>query len=261
MSENSNENWGWVVPTVCWILSAYFFTLFHVSSGFPPIDLAKNSSWALLLLSLTLFLVPIAKRIKLGKFFEFESKINEIKNDVNEFKVETRQTISMITSNINTISNLSNTINVNIPGREELEDAKEQVKEVHTSSTNEEIMEIKEQLVLEDEDRIMALARTKILIEQTLRKILGKRLVSPGLENRDLTFLSARSLFKQFASDNKSHGPLIKPLDYVLKVCNAALHGQRVSPNEAEEALNMGANLIAIFNDVAEGKFNNTANH
>jgi hypothetical protein len=254
MSENKKGNFDWVLPTVCWILSAYFFVIFHVSSGFPPTDLSKKSSLSLLLLSLFLFLLPFAKRIKLGKIFEFEREINEIKNNVNDFKNETRQNISLITSSINTISNLSNTVYVNIPGREELEDAKEKVKEVPTTSTDNEIKEIKEQLALEDEDTILALARTRILIEQTLRKILGKRLVSTGLENRDLTFLSARSLFQQFVKENKAHGPLRKPLDYVLKVCNAAIHGQRVSPSEAEEALDMGAKIIAILNDVTEGK-------
>ena len=251
MPEDNKKNFEWLLPAISWILAVYFFIMFHVASGFPPIDLTKKSSGVLLILSLFLFLLPFSKRIKLGKFFEFERQINEIKNNVHDFKDETRQTISMITSSINTISNLSNNVYVNIPGREELEDAKKKVKSVSTTSEDE-VTKIKEEFGLEDEDTIMALARTRIIIEQTLRKILGKRMVSTGIANKDLTFLSPRSLFRHFSETNKAFGPLRGPLDYVLKVCNAAIHGQRVSPNEAAEALDMGANIIADLQKEAE---------
>jgi uncharacterized protein YoxC len=40
-------------------------------------------------------LLPQAKKLKLGKLIEYEAKIDEVKKEVQEFKEETRQILSM----------------------------------------------------------------------------------------------------------------------------------------------------------------------
>ena len=104
MVDNQNRTSNNILFVVSWVLSIYFFIIFHIAASFPPADLSKNSSWSLLLLSIFFFLLPFAKRIKLGKVFEFEKDINELKNNIGDFKEEIRQSLTLVTSSINTIS-------------------------------------------------------------------------------------------------------------------------------------------------------------
>jgi len=105
--------------------------------------------------------------------------------------------------------------------------------------------------LLDEEETIMPLARTRILIEQLLRKILGKRLNVDDLNRKELRFLSARSLFYKFLELYPEKRELAEPFEYVIRVCNAAIHGQRVPPSDADIALDIGADIIAYLSDLA----------
>jgi hypothetical protein len=46
---------------------------------------------------------------------------------------------------------------------------------------------------------------------------------------------------------------LQKSFDYVLKICNAAIHGQHVDEGYAKEAIHMGLALVQEIKNVANG--------
>ncbi len=244
-----------IFKVVCWGLAGYFLYAFHSVAGFPPTIEVKASTWLYLFIGLFLFLVPYATKIRLGNILYFEREIKNVKKEVQDFKGEVRQSLSVISTSVNTISN-SNIVNVTVGSPEERAAAEKELDAVSDEDTAIEAVVIKQKLVLDDEDTTMPLARTRIQIEQLLRKILGKSISVTNISQRerDIKFMSSRRLFKEFSEDYPAYKNLEKSLDYVLKVCNAAIHGQRVSDGEAEEALDLGARIIAILSDIEQGR-------
>ena len=244
---------------VSWLISLYFFIVFHTSAGFPPKSPISSSSWVLLGMSGIFFVLPFVSRLRIGNAIEFERKVREVENQVKEFKEETRNSLALISNAVTTISNISNTFTVSLPGVAELTAAKEGVQAVEQhESISSDARRIKEELLfLDDESTILPLARVRIRIEQLLRQILQKRLKTSNLRDREIKFLSARRLFQRFLEEYPQYQSLAPAFDYVIRVCNAAVHGQKVPFDEAEEALNMGAEIIALLSKIAE-KPNNT---
>ena len=120
-----------VFPTICYLLAAYFLYAFCAVVGVPPSEPLDSTSGSYLALALFLFMLPEAKKLKLGQLFEYEAKVKEIRQEVREFKDETRSTLSAYTSLISAISNTMNqTINVHLPGQAAVEQAKQELKEV-----------------------------------------------------------------------------------------------------------------------------------
>lgn len=241
----------WVFCLISWCLAVYLFFIFHLNNGFPPKTPISSSDWAILGVSIILFLLPFSTRVQIGNAIEFERKINDVIESVTEFKNETRNTLSLIAATVTTISNISSTVNVSLPGLADLLAAREGIEEISTGKTHDDAQEVRQGLILDDESIIMPLARTRIQIEQLLRKILQKSLKVSNAGGKDIKFLSARSLFRQFLESFPDYKSLYKPFDYVIRVCNAAIHGQKVPKDEADEALNLGAEIIAVLSDFA----------
>jgi len=119
-----------VFPAICYLLAAYFLFASCQATGVPPSKPLDATSGSYLALALFMFMLPEAKRLKLGKLFEYEVKVEEIKEEVKQFKEETRSTLSAYTSLISAISNtVSQTINVNLPSQAEASQAKEDLDE------------------------------------------------------------------------------------------------------------------------------------
>lgn len=119
-----------VFPTICYLLAVYFLYAFCHVIGIPPNKAVDASSGSYLALALFLFMLPEAKKLKLGQLFEYEAKVREIKQDVREFKEETRSTLSAYTSLVSAISNtVSQTINVHLPGQEVVNQARQDLKQ------------------------------------------------------------------------------------------------------------------------------------
>ncbi|MCY1247536.1 hypothetical protein D9M72_608770 [compost metagenome] len=93
----------------------------------------------------------------------------------------------------------------------------------------------------------LMLAKVRMDIERLLRKIVGARLVvlSPG--SNPIKLASIRQLFQRFAEGNDSYEYLREPFSYVINVCNAAIHAQAVSAEQAGEALRLGAQIIEVL--------------
>ena len=233
-----------VLYAISWIFSAYF--LFSFLSKVDLTLPVPAIYYLFLIFGIALAFLPFMNKIKIGNLLELERQIKETKNEVKEFKEEVRQIMSIISTNVNTIGNLSNTINIQVPGRDELLEAKEGLNRSSDGSTLQKSEEIKNELFLEDEDTIMALARTRIRLEYLLRTILGK---STRIEEvpDNVKYLSFGQLYRRFLKEYPMHNDLESSFNYVGQICNAAIHAQKVSKNQALEALDLGAKLIAII--------------
>ena len=228
-------------------IAAYFFYVFHSIVGFPPEQELNSSSTTYLIVSIFFFLLPLAKKLKLGKLLEYEAKVNEIKSEVKEFKDETRQMLSMQNTLINTVSNtISQNINITLPGYGEIEEAKEELDSTIKDPTPKEELEseIENLLATEGSDLNFALAKLRINIEKELRRILIKRLDTDDPTKMKGKFMSVRSLFREFTKIFPQYSGMYSSFDYILKICNAAIHGQNISQGHAHEALQMGFKML-----------------
>lgn len=117
-----------VFPLICRLVAVFFMLLAIYGIGIPPSGDIGSAQLTLLVLSVVFFLVPVAKKISLGQFFTFEREIEKVKEDVAEFKAETRQFLNVYSNMITAISNtVSQTVNVHLPGQAEAQEAKEEL--------------------------------------------------------------------------------------------------------------------------------------
>ena len=228
-------------------IAAYFLYVFHSIVGFLPENELSTTSTTYLAISIFFFLLPLAKKLKLGKLLEYETKVTEIKKEVKEFKEETRSILSMQNTLINTVSNtISQNINITLPGHGEIEEAKEELDSTIKEPTSQQQLEaeIAEYLASEGSDLNFALAKLRIDIERELRRILIKRLDTEDPTKMKGKFLSIRSLFREFTQLYPQYTGMHSSFDYVLKICNAAVHGQKISQEYAHEAMQMGFKML-----------------
>ena len=240
----------WLSVVITIMISVYLLVLFHLS-----VDLANPYNiqpihYLVLLLGVLIPLVPFIQKLRIGKIIELERNIQQQKEEVRDFKNEIRQLISITSTNLNSISNLSNTTNLNFDSSDLLKQAKEQLSQATSQPTQQEIQDVKRELLLDNEDTIMALARTRIQLEHLLRQVLGKK-TRYGIKSlNDVKYLSASRLYKMFLEDYSNYQYLENSFEYVLRICNAAIHGQHVPLKQAQEALEIGAMLISTINDL-----------
>jgi hypothetical protein len=241
-------NWG--LPALSWLISLYFLSGISTHLGFPPT--IKITTGHLVYISLWLFFLflPFFKRIKIGKILELEREVEKTKNDIKEFKEEVRTNLSLISTNVNTIGNMSNQITVNYPAIADIEKLKQQLDKNTIYKSMDEVNDIKDELVLDGDDTIMALARTRIKIESLLRKILSKRIITSSFNDKPIKYMSLQKLFSLFLDRNEDYIHLQEPFSYVVQVCNAAVHAQRVPQSQADEALEIGSRIIAILSKI-----------
>lgn len=232
---------------ICWTAGAVFLQI-----GVKHINLETPEKIPVLFLifivaGLLLILLPFFKKVKFG-VVELEREIQETKLEVKELRTEFRQQFSIISTNLNTIGNLSNQVNLYLPGTQDIKNEITTVKE-KLGNKEKEVKEITNELILPYEDSIMALAKTRIRIEYLLRKILEKRLAVDQGE-KQIKFLALTQLTREFFKQNPQYLYLERSFDYVTRICNAGMHAQQVDNNQIEEVLELGANIIATLNDI-----------
>lgn len=247
-------NWWLSIPS--WIVALYFGIGFIAKAGFPPKgDLLIGDA---LFVALTLFFVflPFFSKIKIGSWIELEREIKEAKkettavqDELREFKNEVRNTVSVISTNA-----VSQHINVHLPGADELRQQQEKVEENLKDADRQRVDDVEAEL--QSGDVTYALAKVRIDIERLLRTILGRRLDSSNgsissLEQR--RFRSIDKMFDFLVDTDNTLAYLRSPLRNVLAVCNAAIHAQTVSPEQADEALKLGAHIIAALKEYLGG--------
>lgn len=236
-----------VFPFLCRLIGCGLLMLGLYGIGFPPKNEIGSTSAFLLVLSLFFVLLPLAKKISLGKLLTFEKEIEKVKTDVTEFKGETREILNVYSNTITAISNTMNqTVNVHLPGREQIQEAKEELKSTIQSDDTESNLddELSDYIGVSGDDLNFALARLRMDLEKSIRTILGKRMSTADPTAMKSKFMSARQLFKELTNQYPHYQGMHSSYDYVLKICNAAIHGQQVSNGHAEEALYMGLQML-----------------
>lgn len=239
----------WALPLFSWLISFYFLLGFSTDLGFPPSQNISSGNAIFIALWLLFIFLPFFNKIKIGKFLELEREIEKAKIEVKELKEELRFNLSMVSTSINTIGNLSNQVTVNLPGVTALEEDKINIDK-SSPNTKGEAEIIRNELNIEGEDTVMALARTRIRIEHLLRNILTNHPETLAYYSKPAKYLSINKLFQAFLKVYEAYSNLEKPFTNVLNVCNAAMHAQYVSQAQADEALEIGARIIAILSDI-----------
>lgn len=242
-----------IFKLICFSLSAYFFITFHLSAGFPPKDPITNTAIFYLAIALFFFLIPSAKKLKLGKLIEFESQVKELKEETREFKSEIRQSVAIQSSLINAVSNTVNqSINISFPWSQEAQEAKEELDE-NFNKTNDDsnLEEDIERFIRENHsDTNYALTMLRSKIEVRLREVLKFRTDTQDPIKMKGNFLSINSLFRKFVESYPKFAAMNNSFEYVMKVCNAATHGQKISRLAAHEAFYMGLRILEELKDI-----------
>jgi hypothetical protein len=244
-----------VFPTICYLLAADFLYAFCLAAGIPPTKTLDPTSGGYLALALFLFMLPEAKKLKFGQVFEYEARVKEIKQEVRDFKEETRATLVAYTSLVSAISNtVSQTINVHLPGQDAVNQAKQDLQQTLTTKpTTDKIEEdVEEFLASAGGDVHYALAKLRMQLERELRRILGRQPSMEKATSEETKFLSTRSLFNQFVQRFPAYDRIRSSFDYVLRVCNAAIHAQLVPEGHAQEALHMGFQILSELRHIEQ---------
>jgi amino acid transporter len=110
-----------VFPVLSWLVALYFLIGFLDKSGFPPTF--TSATGALGAPALFFLFLPFFNKIKIGKVLELEREVEKAQKELSDFKGEIRSTLSLLSTNVNTIGGMTNQINLTIPGLAELQKA------------------------------------------------------------------------------------------------------------------------------------------
>lgn len=243
-----------VFPFLSRLIATILLILAFQAIGYPPNNELNPSAITLLVFSIFFFMLPIAKKISLGKLLAFEREVEKVKSEVSDFKSETREFLGVYSNMITAISNtVSQTVNVHLPGQAEADQAKEDLNA--TIDAPNEAFTIEESVYTfineSGGDFNFALARLRMEIERALRDALGKRTHTANPNSMKDKFFSARQLFKQFSDLYPKYKNMHSSFDYILKVCNAAIHGQQITEGYAQEAIYMGIKMLEEIKSVS----------
>ena len=242
-------------PLLSRVIAGYFIWALHLHVGFPPMTPLTPTAATYLALSVFFMVLPYAQRLKLGKLIEFEAKIEQVQADVKEVHTETRELLSTVSVLANAVSvNANQNVVVNFPSVEDARVAREELSSVIAHSPEPESQDRKflEYLGAGDSDVHYALARLRMDLERELRRVLSKRLESGDPAKMRGKFLSARPLFRQLASAVPRYRHMQGSVNYLLEVCNAAIHGQRLPEDIVHEAIDMGLRVLGELENEVE---------
>ena len=230
---------------ICWLIGGYFFFTIGKTITWSCPDSIHIIHLIVFGLSIILILFPFIKSLKIGSLVELSRSIEETKTDVKEFKNEVRQSLAMISNSVSaSIGNMNNRITVNTgPSIDEI---RQEIKKFTDNAAEPEnaVIEVKQELLLENEDLVMALARTRIRIEYLMRDILKKRTLVNVLD-REIKFMSLGKLFQEFIKSYPELEWLSNSFQYVMQAGNSAIHAQKIDQGQAAEALELGARVIS----------------
>ncbi|OEE74262.1 hypothetical protein [Vibrio genomosp. F6] len=238
-----------VFPFICRLLGICFVALAFLAIGFPPGSDISSTAVTLLIFAIFFLCLPLAKKISIGKLLTFEKEVKEVKAEVKDFKSETREFLGVYSNMITAISNtVNNQVTVNLPSSADAEAAKDELKD--TKSNEDSVLSY---INSADGDYNFALARMRMEIESKLREIYDslpmQYSITPDLSINHSRPLSLRQLFRRIVEQYPKYSNLGKSLDYVTKICNAAIHGHIVDENHGHEAIYLG---LAIMSELKE---------
>lgn len=234
-------------------IAAYFFWALHLHVGFPPTGEMTPTAATFLAMVVIFLMLPFAQKLKLGKLIEFEAKVEAVQAEVDDVRTETRQLVSTLSAVATAIStSVKQSVVVNLPSEREARAARKEIDEALTHATAQaiEATDVSEYLLSRgDADVHFALARLRMDMEKQMRRILGRRLETSDPTRMKGRFLGARSLFNRLMSEKPRFRKMENSFYYILKVCNAAIHGQQISEDVALEAIGMGLRMLREFEE------------
>ena len=237
----------WLLPVLSWAVSLYFCVDLVREIGILPDGLNLIRHAPIVILFLFFLFLPFFTKIKIGKLLELEREVKNTKEEVQDFKSEVRNSLSVISTNVNTIGGFSNQLTVNLPNPSEIRGVRKEVENNTPKMKTDEKQDDLEQ-ILQREDPALALAWTRIEIERLLRMVLGRDLKTWYAQSTaDVKFATLPQLFEAFIKKYPGYQYLRDAFRYVTQVCNAAIHAQFVSGDQAREALGLGGQVIVIL--------------
>ena len=236
--------------TICWCVAfaAIYIAIGHID--FINIEKTPIVIWKIIAVGIGALLLPFLSKLKIGKLFELERTLTETKKDIGQFKNEVRDSISMLSNNINTMSNLSNQISITMPLLQDIKSEKAFVKQNSKIDLEKAENQIKEDLLfVGDEDYSLILTKARIQLEQILREILQFKFDKNG-EPQNVRYLTLLHLIREFIREFPSYRYLENSLNLIRKLGNVAVHAQNFSEEEAKETIELSVRSIAILNNV-----------
>ena len=254
MPEHEPEKTKTGGPTVWmfYILGGYFLLAFHIQICFDLSTEFGPSALICLLIAFICLLIPSAKSLTVGKILSFEARA--LREEVTDFKQETREILATYNNVINTLSTSvrQSVVVNNVPSQVERIDAEESLDEAAKEKGGPNFQKmvnnrLKDYVYIDQADPTLALAKLRIDIEKQLRVMLKKRSITHDPANRDIKYLSAGRLFRYLTEKDPTFLQVRGPFEYVMKVCNAAMHGQLVDQHSSYEALQMGVEILELL--------------
>ncbi|WP_417769871.1 hypothetical protein [Stappia sp.] len=244
---------------ICWLGSAYFFVMLHMVAGLPPKHILDDGVFVYVLLFAFFLLLPFAQTLEIGTFFKYSAKINELKSEVKDFKEETRSLIALQNSLITNVSqSVNHNVLVTVPSLAQGRAAEEQLATLEQDiapdghTAQDQATAIAAYVDSAGGSVDFALMRLRRELEMELRRVLDKELPfrkhSPTADRPRL--LSLRSMWNMFIERYPHENNLEKAFIYTVDVCNAAVHGQNVPREVAEEALSLGFRVLDLLRNI-----------
>ncbi|MCX6628999.1 MAG: hypothetical protein NTW28_15385 [Candidatus Solibacter sp.] len=162
-----------------------------------------------------------------------EREVEKAKEELREFKAEVRNSVSVLSTNVNSISGMTNRIDFynNVPSVPQMEQ-EARILDQRAPATVNSAQEVQRVFLQQDDDIVISLFKTRVEIERLLRKIVG---ISTNLPpGKDIRMAGLPQLFEMFLAQSPEYKYLQTSLRYVNQVC---------------EVLALGAKIIATLDD------------
>jgi hypothetical protein len=243
---------SWLLPVLSWTIAAYFFAGVWRKASFPPTYSYEVIVIGIPALFFTFF--PFFSKIKIGKIIELEREVEKAKKELADFKTEVRNTMSVLSTNVNTIGGMSNQVNITLPNIEELRKTRQDVAAAIPDKAKKEAQAVESKIIRQSgENKMTALVMTRVDLERKLREMLGRQTQVPSMRLESVKFAPLIKLWQMAVDTYPGLSNLQKGFKYVNQVCNAAVHAQDVDDAQADEALALGAEILAALESVERG--------
>jgi hypothetical protein len=227
----------WALPTLSWVVSAYFFIVFFKNAGFLPghalvVEDALYGGFALLFL-----FFPFFSKVKIGSLLELERQIAKTQEELRDFKTEIRSSISVRNTNVVTIG---------FPKGE-----KQEVDAHVSPEVKQQVQQFEESLETTVEEPARAIKGVWQEVGSLLRSILRKRTPAGTLQEFSILFSDVPELWKQFRRDHPQYHYLDRSFDYLTAAWTVVTRNEALRDAEAQEALSLGARIVAVLSKEA----------
>ena len=243
-----------VFPVLSLVASGYFFYCFSVAVGLPPTQTIDRSGAAYLALAILFFVLPEVRKFQNTRLQECQAQLSDAKDEIQDLKGETRALMSAYNGLIFSVGNATNhlmSLNT-LPNLQDVKDAQKSLNAALGEETSHHQLAAEIDLFLneEDSDFESALWDLRRVMEKELRRVMRKELATANSDGSP-RFLSSSALFDEFIKKYPGYGPMYNAFHYVLRLCDAALHGRQVPENLIQEAFQMGFRILDALRKLA----------